>query len=134
MNRVVSATVMVAELGIERRTALLIRRIARAVDDRPELEKLIEKNCPRTWGDVPKHYHDPFSGRGWRVTMALRAIDELLETCGVEALGPVDMHAGPPYEYCNAGDPYVATLIYTRDTDTLRVGSWGDIAEKHPAW
>lgn len=66
---------------------------------------------------------------------ALHAINEILGTYGVEALGPA---RGPsqstPYEYLNAGDTYATTLIYNRKTDTLSVGSWGDIAERHPFW
>ncbi len=43
------------------------------------------------------------------------------------------MDYAPPYEYCNAGDPYSATLIYKRATDTLLIAGWGDIAESDKA-
>lgn len=66
--------------------------------------------------------------------MMLHAIDEILGTFGVEPLGPVDMRDGPPFEYCNTGDSYAATIIYSRESDTLRIGSWGDIAERHEEW
>jgi hypothetical protein len=51
-------------------------------------------------------------------------------TYGVEPLGDVEMREGPPYEYCNMGDPYRYTLIYKRATDNLYVACWGDIAER----
>lgn len=119
---------------LERKQARLIRELAHAVDNREELEGIIEVNCPETWAYSRQCHGDPFAGFMWRRTMALHAIDHILGTCGVEPLGPVDMRAGPPFEYCNAGDPYVATLIYSRAADALRIGSWGDIAERHPEW
>jgi hypothetical protein len=72
--------------------------------------------------------------RCWRVTYALRAMDRILGTSGIEAFGnrqPIRPYA-PAYEYLNAGDTYATTLIYTRDTDTIRISSWGDIAERLP--
>lgn len=114
--------------------ANLIRRLAHAVDDRGKLEPLIERECPETWRYARSCHNDPFDTGMWRRTMALHAIDRILGTYGVEALGPVSMREGPPYEYMNAGDPYVTTLIYRRDTDNLFIGSWGPIAERHPSW
>jgi hypothetical protein len=40
------------------------------------------------------------------------------------------MRDGARFEYCNAGDPYIATLIYARDADALRIGCWGDLVER----
>ena len=66
--------------------------------------------------------------------MALHAIDQLVETYGVEPLrdpadGDFDHDGAPAYEYLNTGDTYAATLLYSRDDDTLSIGSWGDVAE-----
>ena len=67
---------------------------------------------------------------------ALREMSEILDMHGVEALGPrhYDYFKPSPYEYLNAGDTYATTLIYDRAKDTLSIGSWGDIAERHPEW
>jgi hypothetical protein len=112
----------------------LIRKLAHATDDvrTGSLRGIIAEQCPETHTYAMQCYHDPFNSYMWRVTMALHAIDRILGTHGVEPLGPVDMHSGPPAEYCNVGDPYTATLIYVRDADELRIGCWGDLVERHP--
>lgn len=62
----------------------------------------------------------------------MEALNEVAETHGVEALwAPSDTH-WPSYEYLNTGDTYAPTLIYNRENTTVRVGSWGDLVEKHP--
>ena len=118
---------------LDRKGANLIRAIAHAVDDRDKLAALIEKRCPETRAYARSCYSDPYNSHMWRVTMALHAINIVLGTYGVEPLGTVRAFSGPSYEYCNAGDTYATTLIYTRATDTIRIGCWGDIAERMPA-
>jgi hypothetical protein len=113
--------------------ARLIKRIAKATDAPEALRKLIDERCPKTADYVRSMYSDPYNSHMWRVTVALHAVNGILGTHGVEGLGPeVSGIAPPPYEYLNAGDTYATTLIYTRKTDTLRVGCWGDIAERFP--
>ena len=116
--------------------AKLIRKLAHSVDDADQLRQIIDTQCPKTAQYVRSLYNSPYSSHIWRVTVALYAIDVILDTCGVEALGPGDPGEGyaPPYEYLNAGDPYLRTLIYCRKSDRLFIGCWGDIAEKHPNW
>lgn len=60
---------------------------------------------------------------------AMRSADELLEGHGVEALGPVNARDGAPYLYINFGDPYDATIMYSRDDNKVFVakGGWGDV-------
>ena len=78
---------------------------------------------------------DPYHSQIWRVTVALHAMNQVVGTFGVEGLGPPrGGDYAPPYEYLNTGDTYGTTLIYRRRTDTLTIGSWGDIAERHPSW
>jgi hypothetical protein len=120
------------QLGLSPEKAKLIRRLAEAVDDAKALETLVSL-CPKTMAYVNRMHSDPYRSSMWRRTVMLTAMDEVMETYGVEPLGPVGM-SGPPYEYLNAGDTYNATLIYKKKTDTLTIGSWGDIAEKHPSW
>lgn len=133
--RVPSATRLVETFrDLDRKGANLIRRLAHATDDGARLASIIERECPETHRYARSCYNDPFHSKIWRVTMALHAIDRLLGTYGVEALGPGRSgDYAPPYEYCNAGDTYATTLVYTRNTDTLRIACWGDIVEKHDA-
>jgi hypothetical protein len=115
--------------------ARLIRSIAGAADDGDELKALIDARVPATANYVRSLYSDPYRSRLWRNTVALHAMNEVLGTHGVEGLGPPrGGDYAPPYEYLNAGDTYVGTLIYDRDRDRLFVGSWGDVVEKHPEW
>ena len=60
---------------------------------------------------------------------AMSRANELLEGHGVEALGPVDMHEGPPYTYINFGDTYDPTIMWSRDGNKVFVamGGWGDV-------
>jgi hypothetical protein len=117
--------------NLQRGQATLIRRLAHDVHHRDTLRNTIEARCPKTHAYALSCYNDPYDGGMWRRTMMLHAIDEILGTCGVEALGPVDMHKGPPFEYCNTGETYAATIVYSRDSDMLRIASWGDVAERH---
>jgi|HubBroStandDraft_6_1064221.scaffolds.fasta_scaffold213844_2 hypothetical protein len=118
---------------LDTKGANLIRRLAHAADDSVKLAALIERECPATHAYARSCYNDPYNTKIWRVTMALHAIDRILGTHGVETLGEGRRgDYAPPYEYCNAGDTYSTTLIYTRDTDTIRIGCWGDIVERHP--
>ncbi len=116
-------------------SAKLIRMFAKAADDGAKLKELVDAYAPETAKYVRSMHSDPYRTGIWRVTVALHAINELLGTYGVEALGPGRTgDYAPPYEYLNAGDTYATTLIYSRDGDNLRVGNWGDIAERHPEW
>ena len=115
-------------------SAGLIKRLVRMADNETVLPVIVETSCPDTWRYARSCYHDPFLSRMWRRSIVLHAIDRILGTHGVEALrhprdGELD---APRWEYLNAGDPYATTLLYTRATDTLRIGCWGDIAERLP--
>jgi hypothetical protein len=114
------------------KNAKLIRKFAKAEDDTTgeTLENLVPK-VPATDAYVRSLYSSPYRSRIWRVTVALHAINELVEGHGVEGLGPGRSgDYAPPYEYINTGDTYSTTLIYDRDKDRLFIGSWGDIVEK----
>lgn len=119
-------------LCLDAKQAGLIRRLAHATDDRVLLEKIINAECPATAAYARSCYHDPYDTHMWRVTMTMHAIDKTLGTFGIEGLGKMRCDLGAPlFEYCNAGDEYATTLIYTRKTDTIRIGCWGDIVETH---
>lgn len=109
----------------------LIKRICRAVDDGNALESLLR-------AEVPSVCEETFAGqiatanRSWRRTYALRAVDVILGTHGVEDIGGAgdDVYSGPAYEYLNTGDTYAATLVYVKASDTLTIDSMGDIVER----
>lgn len=122
--RMPSLKTLESKLTLTREQARLIRKLGKATDDAETLRALIEAKCPATHDYARRCYNDPFASHMWRVTMALHAIDGVLGTCGVEAIGEGDSRNGyaPPYEYCNTGDSYAATLIYKRATNHVFVG------------
>lgn len=133
--RIPSATSLTSAFrDLDRKQANLIRRIAKARNDAEKLSALIERHCPNTHAGALQSYGRVYDSGMWRTTMALRAMDEILGTHGVETIGKApDFRSTPPYEYLNAGDTYATTLIYTHATDTVRIGCWGDIAERMSA-
>lgn len=58
----------------------------------------------------------------------MRAIDRVLETCGVEYMEPGEGANSPGFYYCNTGETYAATIIKIRSR--FRVACWGDIVER----
>jgi hypothetical protein len=124
-------------LNITAEQARLIRKFAKAADDRDALQDLVESNVvPHTAQYVNSLHSSPYNSYMWRVTVALHAMDNILETHGVEGMWPANDREcyAPPYEYLNTGDTYDLTLIYKRETDRLFLGSWGCIAERHSDW
>lgn len=114
----------------------LIKRICRAADDGAELEALLTAECPQVFqrsdlqlGGIPNMAH---MDRAWLRTYALRALDCILDTHGVEAIvrESDSVYSAPFMEYLNTGDTYATTLLYFRDSDALRIGSWGDVVER----
>lgn len=59
----------------------------------------------------------------------MTALDSLFDTCGVEHIGEVHMHDGPPIEYLNTGDSYAATVVWYRDLGKFRVQCYADAVE-----
>lgn len=118
--------------NLDAKKARLIRALFKATNDRDKLKSLVEK-VPRTADYVRSLYSNPYSSQIWRVTVALHAIDVLMETFGTEPLGKTrEGDYAPEYEYLNMGDPYITTLVYSRDSGNLFISSWGDIAERLP--
>lgn len=103
-------------------SAHIVRAIGHVVDDADALNYLLYTHIPedvRRGRFIETNHH---MSRMWRVTMALRAIDYMCVTHGVEALGD-------RFEYLNAGDPYINTLVYDKCEDSLDVCDWASIAE-----
>lgn len=69
------------------------------------------------------HPHDTY-------VLKLEALNEVLETCGVEYIPAGRGSRSPAFEYCNTGDTYAPTILYFPDRAVWRVGSWGDQVER----
>lgn len=124
-----------SRLDLTPEQAKLVRALAHAADDGEVLAALVEGSVPKTAEYVRRMHSSPYDSHMWRVTVALHAMDVVVGTFGVEPLGPTSGPSyAPPYEYLNTGDSYGTTLIYRRRTDTLSIGAWGDIVERHPSW
>ena len=117
---------------LDSKQARLIKDLCASRDVVSILRGLINAKCPATAEYASQCRHiGPYDSRMWRTTLVLHAVDHILGTCGVEALGYTDNPGyAPDYEYLNAGDTYATTLIYKRETDRLFIGCWGDIAER----
>jgi hypothetical protein len=129
--RVPSAKRLIDTFRVDATTAKLIRAIAHATDKPESLRTWVEDWVPTTAEYVRGLYSSPYGSAIWRATVALHAINALLGAHGVEALGPVrDGDYAPKYEYLNMGDAYSPTLVYNRDSRSLSIACWGDIAER----
>jgi len=70
-----------------------------------------------------------------RVDLALKIVDLILDTHGVEAIRGEE--SNDPYygdvvaTYCNTGDTYAATILYDVGRGRFELTSWGDWVEKN---
>jgi hypothetical protein len=127
--RMPSVRTLVNDLYMTSADARLIRRIGHAAHSAETLRPVLESD-PRTAPlaiDVDRSLND-----GWLRTYALRGMDRVLGTHGVESFEVPgnSMPVYPSFEYLNAGDAYAATLVYHHHARAIRVGCWGDIAER----
>lgn len=101
-------------------TAVDARRIRRAWREATRAELLAAFQC---CADYERQcYNSPGTGALRRL-----AVDSIARTCGVEHLG-VSRKTGEEVYYCNAGDPYAPTILFSGPH--LRVGAWGDLIER----
>lgn len=106
---------------VDDKDAKLIRKFAKAVDDRHELEELVEGYAPAA-AYVRQLHTIPYSSRSGRLSVVLHALDSIVEGFGIESLGE-------RYEYVNMGESYATTLVYDNELDRLTLESWGGIVE-----
>jgi hypothetical protein len=69
----------------------------------------------------------------WTVEETLEECDRLLETHGVENLSP-SIGDRPIAAYCNAGDTYDVTILYSFRTSRFYVTDWGSWYERTPEY
>lgn len=73
-------------------------------------------------------YHEP---RETAPETIMHAIDQVIGTCGTEAIFGAGSCTQPVIEYCNAGDTYAATIVYDYIAEKYRLTSWGDMVERY---
>lgn len=127
-----SASELEVRFELSKEKANLACALCDATDNPEKLEELIEQ-VPETARYVRQLFSSPYNSSIWRRTVVLHALDVLIGTHGVEPLySPEQEPHGvepPAYEYCNAGDSYDTTIIYSREHDKITIDCWGDIAE-----
>lgn len=69
------------------------------------------------------HPHDTYM-------LKLEALNEVLDTCGVEYVEAGRGRRSPAFEYLNMGDTYDTTVLYFPVRRVWRIGSWGDQVEQ----
>lgn len=91
------------------------------------------EDYPKVKAWIEACYHTPTN----RAELKMKACDEILETCGVEAIESpsyqVDRyHHNIVATYCNTGDTYDVTILFETEAEKFRITSWGDWVEKSP--
>ena len=123
--------------AVDNKAARLIREVIHAAGDRYALEDMItapDSPFPVTRKWARDCFSNPFTSQGWRETMMMSALSELIGGFGEESSRGKgqDRHgaAWPRYRYVNVGESYASTLILNTDTGNVRIGCWGDLAER----
>lgn len=105
-----------SRLNIDRETAQTIRHIMDGSVDPKSFDSV------DSW--LRQCYNMPNT-----VELRMCAINEVLGTHGVEALGEMTFPNGPHYSYCNTGDTYACTVMYDHHENEFLISDWGSIAE-----
>lgn len=110
----------------EANLALLIIR-GRFTDEK--FPSVLERRFPATHEWLRKCFHEPRQSE-----IALHLLDELFQTCGVEAIQDdrffVDnYHRDIIASYINTGDTYAPTILLDHLDNRWRLCSWGDFVE-----
>jgi len=113
-TRAPSVHTLTSRLAIDTAMALKARAIIKGETD-PE-------SFPAVADWVRQCYHRPSDHE-----LQLAALNELLETHGVEAVFGGPNHVYPYLEYLNVGDPYMPTIILHRGV--WSVGCYADYLE-----
>ena len=116
-----SVNAMVKYLGLERETALAIKRVLTGRIDLMTVESARKRQLEAY------NPHEP-------LTLALEAVNELMELYGVEYIASKDdtMHEVQGVEYINTGETYNLTMTYDYRDDLWRISSWGNYIELEP--
>lgn len=105
-------------IGIDEQTAVVVRAVLQSAS-RNFILAVSDAASERE-----RRSYNPHS----LTTLKLDAVDELIETHGVEYIPAGHNQKSPAISYCNAGDTYTTTLLHVNGS--FRVGCWGDIVER----
>lgn len=123
MNRAPSLRALLAAFpSVDPDKLKLIRKVWRELH-RKAVKQLAEQHAPKAFAWSRECFNPP-STRSIR----WHAIDELLDTHGIEHLG-THRRTCEHVDYCNAGDAYAATLIF--HGNRMYIGCWGDLVERN---
>ena len=123
MNRAPSLKALLAAFpSVHEDRLQIIRQLWRG-PRRGEYPLSLSVYAPQTMKWVDSCFHPPHTRDVHR-----RAIDELLETHGIEHLGR-HRRSGEHVYYCNSGDTYATTLIF--HGSNMYIGCWGDLVERN---
>ena len=112
--------------GMDIDWAKLLRKVLEC-KTRDELADIVDSDLER-FSSTDKWWRGCWNQPS-RLSIKLSMADDIIEGCGVEYSGEVDMRDGPPLEYVNQGDTYAVTLCWFRGRYV--VSTWGDIVERH---
>ena len=109
--------------------ANLILLIIRGRFTDEKFPSVFERRFPQTDAWLSSCFHKPRPRE-----IALEMLNELIETCGVEAIEDnrfyVDRYYGNIVaSYLNTGDSYATTLLLDHIDNRWRLTSWGDFVE-----
>jgi hypothetical protein len=106
--------------GIDRETAIKIRRLLDGRDDPMDYEagRKLDRAC----------FHAPD-----KIYSLMTVVDDLLGTYGIECIRATEewdrFHGDVVAEYCNNGQSYDATILYDTERMVFYVTSWADWME-----
>jgi hypothetical protein len=125
MQKFASVKTLMSTFRIDAKQARIIRGVVKGTIN-PEDETLF----PQTARWIRQCYHRP-----WDSSLKMSALNEILGMYGVEALGSGNDYRNgyaPPFEYCNSGDTYNATILLNNRTGQFFVSTCGDVVERNP--
>jgi len=116
-----SVKAMIEDLGLSSETAKAIKKVLTGRTDLMMINSAQKRQLEA---------YNPHSA----LTLALEAVNELMEQCGVEYIASKDdtMHEAQGIEYINNGDTYNLTMTYDHRDDLWRISSWGNYLELEP--
>lgn len=95
----------------------------------------LKRRCPKTFANLYSQidcWAD--ASRNRRNEIRLQLLDELLDTCGVEAIRTDEhidnYHFDIRASYLNTGDTYATTLLLDHKERVWKLRSWGDFVEE----
>ncbi len=111
-----------------------VKTLERVFDDRAqEARDILEgKKDPEDYESVKEWVKQCFNCPA-RLEMMLKALNEISESYGVEAVWSDKFSAiCPSFVYLNTGDTYSQTLVYSYESNSFMVSTLGDVVEARP--